>query len=135
MLPALDDALTRLEADRSRAGADRRAALFRRAQHRRGAEALDMSPATAQAPLGLARAWLLRDLSGPSRDARNRGDACGSCSRRRSEREPARPPGSRTKAADDPMVRDEVLSLVEHHSRAGEFLARPIAGRRARAAR
>jgi len=30
-------------------------------------------------------------------------------------------------AADDPVVRDEVLSLVEHHSRAGEFLARPIA--------
>jgi predicted Ser/Thr protein kinase len=29
-------------------------------------------------------------------------------------------------AADDPVVRDEVLSLVEHHSRAGEFLARPI---------
>ena len=30
-------------------------------------------------------------------------------------------------AADDPVVRDEVLSLIEHHSRAGEFLARPIA--------
>jgi serine/threonine protein kinase len=30
-------------------------------------------------------------------------------------------------AADDPEVRDEVLSLVEHHSRAGDFLARPIA--------
>jgi eukaryotic-like serine/threonine-protein kinase len=29
-------------------------------------------------------------------------------------------------AADDPVVRDEVLSLVEHHSRAGAFLAEPI---------
>jgi len=29
-------------------------------------------------------------------------------------------------AADDPVVRDEVLSLFEHHSRAGDFLARPI---------
>jgi len=29
-------------------------------------------------------------------------------------------------AADDPVVRDEVLSLVEHHSKAGDFLARPI---------
>jgi serine/threonine protein kinase len=29
-------------------------------------------------------------------------------------------------AADDPAVRDEVLSLVEHHSRAGAFLAHPI---------
>jgi serine/threonine protein kinase len=29
-------------------------------------------------------------------------------------------------AADDPVVRDEVLSLVEHHSRVGDFLARPI---------
>ena len=29
-------------------------------------------------------------------------------------------------AADDPVVRDEVLSLVEHHSRAGDFLSRPI---------
>ena len=32
----------------------------------------------------------------------------------------------RHQAADDPEVRDEVLSLVEHHSRAGDFLARPI---------
>jgi predicted Ser/Thr protein kinase len=30
-------------------------------------------------------------------------------------------------AADDPIVRDEVLSLLAHHSRAGEFLARPAA--------
>ena len=30
-------------------------------------------------------------------------------------------------AADDPEVRDEVLSLVEHHSKAGGFLSRPIA--------
>jgi serine/threonine protein kinase len=30
-------------------------------------------------------------------------------------------------AADDPQVRAEVLSLVEHHSRAGEFLSHPIA--------
>jgi len=29
-------------------------------------------------------------------------------------------------AADDPVVRDEVLSLVEHHSRAGAFLSHPI---------
>jgi serine/threonine-protein kinase len=30
-------------------------------------------------------------------------------------------------AADDPAVRDEVLSLVEHHARAGAFLSQPIA--------
>ena len=30
-------------------------------------------------------------------------------------------------AADDPVVRDEVLSLVDHHSKAGDFLSRPIA--------
>jgi eukaryotic-like serine/threonine-protein kinase len=30
-------------------------------------------------------------------------------------------------AADDPVVRDEVLSLVDHHSRAGAFLSQPIA--------
>jgi eukaryotic-like serine/threonine-protein kinase len=30
-------------------------------------------------------------------------------------------------AADDPEVCDEVLSLVEHHSRAGDFLLRPVA--------
>ena len=30
-------------------------------------------------------------------------------------------------AADDPVVRDEVLSLIDHHSRAGAFLAQPIA--------
>ena len=29
-------------------------------------------------------------------------------------------------AADDPVVRDEVLSLFEHHSRAGAFLSQPI---------
>jgi serine/threonine-protein kinase len=28
--------------------------------------------------------------------------------------------------ADDPAVRDEILSLLDHHSRAGAFLARPI---------
>ena len=32
-------------------------------------------------------------------------------------------------AADDPIVRDEVLSLLTHHSRAGEFLSEPIAER------
>jgi serine/threonine protein kinase len=32
-------------------------------------------------------------------------------------------------AADDPEVRDEVLSLFAHHSRAGAFLSEPIAGR------
>jgi serine/threonine protein kinase len=30
-------------------------------------------------------------------------------------------------AADDPSVRDEVLSLLAHHSRAGEFLSQPAA--------
>jgi serine/threonine protein kinase len=30
-------------------------------------------------------------------------------------------------AADDPIVRDEVLSLMAHHSRAGQFLSQPIA--------
>ena len=34
-------------------------------------------------------------------------------------------------AADDPVVRDEVLSLVEHHSHAGAFLSQPIAERAA----
>jgi len=29
-------------------------------------------------------------------------------------------------AGDDPVVRGEVLSLVEHHSRAGAFLIQPI---------
>jgi serine/threonine protein kinase len=29
-------------------------------------------------------------------------------------------------AVDDPVVRDEVLSLVEHHARAGAFLSQPI---------
>jgi serine/threonine protein kinase len=32
-------------------------------------------------------------------------------------------------AADDPIVRDEVLSLLAHHSRAGAFLSQPIADR------
>jgi len=32
-------------------------------------------------------------------------------------------------AADDPIVRDEVLSLLTHHSRAGAFLSQPIAER------
>ncbi len=32
-------------------------------------------------------------------------------------------------AADDPMVRDEVQSLLAHNSRAGEFLSQPIAER------
>src|SRR5580765_7067770 len=30
-------------------------------------------------------------------------------------------------AADDPVVRDEVASLLTHHSRAGAFLSQPIA--------
>ena len=32
-------------------------------------------------------------------------------------------------AGDDPIVRDEVLSLFDHHSRAGGFLAQPAADR------
>ena len=32
-------------------------------------------------------------------------------------------------AADDPVVRDEVRSLLDHHSRAGAFLSEPIADR------
>jgi eukaryotic-like serine/threonine-protein kinase len=32
-------------------------------------------------------------------------------------------------AADDPIVRDEVQSLLTHHSRAGQFLSQPIADR------
>lgn len=31
--------------------------------------------------------------------------------------------------ADDPAARDEALSLLRHHSRAGEFLSRPVADR------
>src|SRR5207244_10307992 len=30
-------------------------------------------------------------------------------------------------AGDDPLVRDEVLSLLAHHSRAGAFLSQPVA--------
>jgi len=33
-------------------------------------------------------------------------------------------------AADDPRVRDEALSLLEHHSRAGAFLSQPIVDQR-----
>ena len=32
-------------------------------------------------------------------------------------------------AADDPLVRDEVLALLDHHSRAGNFLSHPIVER------
>ena len=32
-------------------------------------------------------------------------------------------------AADDPQVRAEVMSLLEHHSRAGEFLSQPVGDR------
>ena len=35
----------------------------------------------------------------------------------------------RAAAADDPAVRDEVLALLSHHSRAGEFLSHPIVDR------
>jgi serine/threonine protein kinase len=45
------------------------------------------------------------------------------------EHEPASDAGAwiAREADDDPMVRDEVLSLLNHHSRAGAFLSQPIA--------
>ena len=35
--------------------------------------------------------------------------------------------GSKTAAADDSVVRAEVRSLLDHHSRAGSFLTQPVA--------
>jgi predicted Ser/Thr protein kinase len=47
------------------------------------------------------------------------------------EREPAADVNAwiAAEAADDPVVRDEVMSLLAHHSRAGAFLSQPIADR------
>src|SRR5688572_33393580 len=40
-----------------------------------------------------------------------------------------RRPWTARQAADDPAIRDEVLSLLDHHERAGAFLSQPIVER------
>ena len=66
ILPALDDALTRLEQIDPEQAKIVELRYFAGLSIEEAAEALDMSPATLKRRWALARAWLYRDLSGPS---------------------------------------------------------------------
>src|SRR6185503_18312244 len=110
---------------RSGAGEDRRASLFRRVEHRGiGRGARDVA-GHAEAPLGAGA------RVAPPRPERRRAVTPEQRRRVRELFEAALDRAGEAawianQAADDPVVRDEVLSLVEHHSKAGDFLARPI---------
>src|SRR5256714_12348074 len=66
MLPALDEALTRLEAIDPEQARLVELRYFAGLSIDEAAEALAMSPATLKRRWALARAWLFRELSGPS---------------------------------------------------------------------
>jgi RNA polymerase sigma factor (TIGR02999 family) len=67
ILPALDDALNRLEQIDPEQAKIVELRYFAGLSIEEAAEALGMSPATLKRRWALARAWLYRDLSGPSR--------------------------------------------------------------------
>jgi RNA polymerase sigma factor (TIGR02999 family) len=66
MLPALDEALTRLEAIDPEQARLVELRYFAGLSIEETAEALSMSPATLKRRWALARAWLFRELTGPS---------------------------------------------------------------------
>ena len=66
MLPALDEALTRLEAIDPEQARLVELRYFAGLSIEQAAEALSMSPATLKRRWALARAWLFRELTGPS---------------------------------------------------------------------
>ena len=66
LLPALDDALTRLEQIDPEQARIIELRYFAGLSIEEAAEALDISPATLKRRFALARAWLFRDLSEPS---------------------------------------------------------------------
>ena len=85
MLPALDEALTRLEQIDPEQARIVELRYFAGLSIEETADALGMSPATLKRRWALARAWLFRELSGPAmHDARSSGGASAICSRRRS---------------------------------------------------
>ena len=63
MLPALDEALTRLEAIDAEQAKIVELRFFAGLSVEEAAEAMDMSPATLKRRFSLARAWLFRELS------------------------------------------------------------------------
>jgi RNA polymerase sigma factor (TIGR02999 family) len=67
MLPALDDALARLEAIDPEQARIVELRYFAGLSIEEAADALGMSPATLKRRFALARAWLFRELTGPSR--------------------------------------------------------------------
>ena len=66
MLPALDEALTRLEAIDPEQARLVELRYFAGLSIEEAADALSMSPATLKRRWALARAWLFRELTGPS---------------------------------------------------------------------
>jgi RNA polymerase sigma factor (TIGR02999 family) len=66
MLPALDEALARLEAIDAEQARIVELRFFGGLSIEEAAAALDMSPATLKRRWSLARAWLFRELSGPT---------------------------------------------------------------------
>jgi len=67
ILPALDEALERLEAIDAEQARIVELRFFVGLSIEEAAEALDMSPATLKRRWSMARAWLFRELSGPVR--------------------------------------------------------------------
>src|SRR5438034_6027420 len=94
-LPALDEALTRLEEIDPEQARIVELRYFAGLSIEEAADALGISPATLKRRWALARAWLFRDLSGPAPRRAIKDAACAICSRRRSI---SRPAGSRAES-------------------------------------
>ena len=130
MLPALDEALDPAGSDRPGAGAHRRAPILRGPQHRGGRDGAGYLARDAQAAVdpgarvALSRAQRLGVMT-PEQHRRVREIFEAAVDRDAAERRS----WAAAQAADDPAIRDEVLSLLDHHERAGAFLSQPIVER------
>ena len=128
MLPALDDALTRLEQIDPEQARIVELRYFAGLSIEETAEALGMSPATLKRRWALARAWLLRELSEPHAMTPEQRRRVRDLFEAALDREPAEcRPGLRVEAADDPR-RARRSAVAPRAPLAGRrFLSRPIA--------
>ena len=127
MLPALDEALERLERLDPEQARIIELRYFAGYGVDEAADALGMSPATLKRRWALARAWLFRELSAPMTPeqqlrVRELFEAA-------LDRDPSDRAGWLAAQTSDGDVRAEVLSLLDHHSRAGAFLVDPVVSR------
>ena len=138
MLPALDEALTRLEQLDPEQARIVELRYFAGLGIEETADALGISPATLKRRWALARAWLFRELTDPGTvtSADDPGGALAPRTRSvRGARSISRPSGSTrgsiANRAAIAQIRADVRSLLDHHQRTGSFLVEPLGNRMA----